>query len=592
MLLKRGATYYCRVWVPLDMRTLIGRRELKKSLKTDDRQTARTAAKLLEAKAEQFFFKARVGVMTERELEILGAELIAAFTGKVSEHKQDRKDVIDWLCSDNGLFPPVDSGMIETTLKTPRTPADVAEVVAWYMRQIQELEQEISTEFFSRSTRYWVKRIVEEKKLNIVRPPAEWFNDPDYDYPPQYDAEFNEYYHDEEIGPPTPEEIEVWKSPAPPDFHAVCLTLLQSQIDAYRHELERIQGKRNTPLQVQIAERIEAAKPRPKLSDLWEEHRQEKEAREKWVESTKEKNSAAIRTTIKILGNRELGGYSDADATRLIEELKRKKLSVSHINFTLELLSTVWIRAMKRPKVWHVEYNPWSEKQLSDNRNESELKDDYTPAEIEGMFHGLSTVRRLVEPEKFWVPLIALYSGMRLNEVCQLRTEDIEDDDGVLIFNIRHRPELNQEVKNKQDRTCPVHPTLLKLGFGRYVEEQRAKGEDRLFSNLTLWRGKWKRKIEGWYNRTFEPKYVSDADTKSFHSLRHCFCNAFKQDGLLKTRDDEYVLKSMVGHVEGLDLAGGLTLNRYGKAFPPKRQLALLKRLDYGIDLGLLERKR
>lgn len=591
MLLKRGATYYCRVWVPLDMRELIGRRELKKSLRTDNRQTARTAAKLLAAKAEQFFFRARAGVMTDRELEILGAELIAAFTGKVAEHKHSRKDVIDWLCFDGGPFPPVDSGMIETTLKSPKTPADVAEVVTWYTRRIEELEQEIATEFFSRQTRYWARRIVADKKLDVELPPAEWFNDPDYTLPPRYDAEFDTYYQDDEE-PATPEEIQAWNSPAPPSFNLVCLTLLQAQIDAYRHELEKVQGKRNTPLQAQIAERIETAKPRPKLSGLWEEHRKEKEAREKWVESTKDKNSKAVSTTIEMLGDMELGRYSDADATRLIENMKRRKRSVSHINYTIELLSTLWIRAMKRPKMWHVEYNPWSEKQLDDNRNESELKDDYTLKEIEGLFRGLSTVRRLVEPEKFWVPLVALYSGMRLNEVCQLRTDDVEDIDGVLTFNIRHRPELNQEVKNKQDRTCPVHPTLLKLGFGRYLEEQRAKGEVRLFSNLTLWRGKWKRKIEGWYNRTFEPKFVSDADTKSFHSLRHCFCNKFKQEGLLRTRDDEYVLKSMVGHIEGLDLAGGLTLNRYGKAFPPKKQLALLKRLDYGVDLGLLEKKR
>ncbi len=35
---------------------------------------------------------------------------------------------------------------------------------------------------------------------------------------------------------------------------------------------------------------------------------------------------------------------------------------------------------------------------------------------------------------RFWVPLIALHSGMRLNEICQLDVTDIRDIDGILCF--------------------------------------------------------------------------------------------------------------------------------------------------------------
>ncbi|MBT1074597.1 hypothetical protein KJB29_04930 [Geobacter grbiciae] len=252
------------------MRELIGRKELKKSLKTSDRKEAKTAATALLHRAQTTFLRVRTGMLTDRELEMLASELIGEFTGKIAEHKDNRNNVIDWICSESGLFPPVDTDMIETSLKTPRTTADVAEVVTWYTRRIEELEQEIATEFFSKSTRYWAKQIVETKRLDVELPPFEWFNDPEFVCPPQYDAEFDVYYHDEEIGPPTPEEIEAWNSPAPPSFNSVCLTLLQAQIDAFRHELEKAQGKRNTPLQAQIVERIEAAKPRPKLSDLWD----------------------------------------------------------------------------------------------------------------------------------------------------------------------------------------------------------------------------------------------------------------------------------------------------------------------------------
>lgn len=590
MLIRRSKVYYLRLWVPLDLRSTFNRKEMKKSLKTTDRREAKAVASALIHKAETTFIRIRAGMLTERQLEQIAAELIEEFTGRVAEHKAKRADGMEWLFSESGLFPTVDVDMIETTLKTPKTPAEVAEVATWYTLKIEELEQEIATEFYSRKTRNCVKNIVTTKGLTVELPPAEWFFDPAFSLPAHYDAEFDDHMVQRESAPDPHEATACWNSPAPQSFNAVCLTLLQAKLDAFRHELEKVQGKCGTPLQAQTASRIEAAKPRPKLSNLWEEHRREKETREKWTEGTSEKNSAAIRTVIKVLRDRELGAYQEQDAVELIAHLKTKKLSVSHTNFILELLSTLWIRALKRPKQWHAEYNPWSDKQLSDNRAAAEEQDDYTHEELEGLFKGLSTIRRQVNPEKFWVPLIALYSGMRLNEVCQLRTLDIEDIDGVATFCIRHRPELKQATKNKKDRTCPVHPDLLKLGFIRYVEEQHAKKADRLFNKLTLSGGKWKRKIDGWYNRGFKDRYISTASSKSFHSLRHCFCNKYKQAGLLKTRDDEYVLKSMVGHIDGIDAAGGLTLDRYGKAYPPARQLALLKRLDYGVDLKLLER--
>ena len=43
---------------------------------------------------------------------------------------------------------------------------------------------------------------------------------------------------------------------------------------------------------------------------------------------------------------------------------------------------------------------------------------------------------RAREPEKYWIPLIALYGGLRLNEICQLHTGDIVELDGVPCFDI------------------------------------------------------------------------------------------------------------------------------------------------------------
>lgn len=50
---------------------------------------------------------------------------------------------------------------------------------------------------------------------------------------------------------------------------------------------------------------------------------------------------------------------------------------------------------------------------------------------------------------RYWVPLIALYSGMRLNEICQLTLDDIAFVDGVDVILIRgDEDKETKRVKN------------------------------------------------------------------------------------------------------------------------------------------------
>jgi integrase len=37
---------------------------------------------------------------------------------------------------------------------------------------------------------------------------------------------------------------------------------------------------------------------------------------------------------------------------------------------------------------------------------------------------------------RFWIPLIALFSGMRLNEICQMDTADVQEIEGTLCFSV------------------------------------------------------------------------------------------------------------------------------------------------------------
>ncbi len=86
----------------------------------------------------------------------------------------------------------------------------------------------------------------------------------------------------------------------------------------------------------------------------------------------------------------------------------------------------------------------------------------------------------LIADHRYWVPLIALYSGMRLNEICQLLISDVIDSGGVVAFDIRPSKRAGKSVKTKAGhRQVPVHPVLMQLGFAAYFEAQKQAGHNR-----------------------------------------------------------------------------------------------------------------
>ncbi len=87
-------------------------------------------------------------------------------------------------------------------------------------------------------------------------------------------------------------------------------------------------------------------------------------------------------------------------------------------------------------------------------------------------------VRAMPKPDHYWVPLIALYTGARLNEIAGLPIDQIRIIDGV------HALEITDTKTSKVGRVVPVHQTLIDLGFWDYVEQVRAVGAERLFPHL------------------------------------------------------------------------------------------------------------
>jgi integrase len=183
---------------------------------------------------------------------------------------------------------------------------------------------------------------------------------------------------------------------------------------------------------------------------------------------------------------------------------------------------------------------------------------------------------RYQEPEKYWIPLIALYGGLRLNEICQMHTKDIVEIDGVPCFDVNCK-EGKQLKTDSSARIVPIHPTLLSLGLLSYVQSLRDRKAPRLWMNLKKYRDGYSKYFGKWYSQV-NREHITDSRTKCFHSFRHTFINELKQRGVQDT-----LISELVGH----STSGSMTMGRYGKRYQPKVLLDALVKLEYGIKVPI-----
>jgi len=90
---------------------------------------------------------------------------------------------------------------------------------------------------------------------------------------------------------------------------------------------------------------------------------------------------------------------------------------------------------------------------------------------------------QMEKPYQFWMPLIGLYTGMRIEEICQLYVSDLKKIDGIWCFDInQNKPD--KSVKTSERRIVPLHPFLAEeLNFVGYVKSLPDQ-KDRIFPEL------------------------------------------------------------------------------------------------------------
>ena len=541
----RGILYF-RILVPNHLQSLIGKREIRRSLNGLDSRTARTKALRLSLAAQHFFALAddlaheRIHSLQERAIQLSGIT------------KENIKSV--------GTF------LFDSTLKKDLSPASLTLLLPSFLREQEGIAS--STKVFSEKV----------EAAEVGGAGEERFSFPREETPSVEPTET------------VRRRIKLEEKGRLPN--------LREAFDAY------VKAKTLT------WSAASAKDIPPQVRQFVEIVRELEHGRDIRVDELSREHIRSYFDTLKHLpcrlcGQRQFTGkgwlqLADMGRSGQIERL----LSVK----TMEVRQTNvrsfvnWCELEYRGAVQAKYVNSGFPKVLSDKdiRRKGVKREAFTRDELHALFGDMEQYTKATEgvSSRFWTPLIALYSGMRLEEICQLHLSDIVKEDGVLCFSINEENGGSGYVKHVKSsagiRKIPVHPYLWeKIGLGKFASfrwEQTKKENHRstllfpdlqervntvnhatvkLGSALTHWFTRYRRSVGvgGQHGET---------STKAFHSFRHTVIEYLHKEA----RVDLSMLQSVVGH-EMIDM--GVTEN-YAGDWPIRALLTdVIAKLNWNI---------
>ncbi|WP_459696055.1 DUF6538 domain-containing protein [Acidisoma sp. C75] len=162
-----------------------------------------------------------------------------------------------------------------------------------------------------------------------------------------------------------------------------------------------------------------------------------------------------------------------------------------------------------------------------------------------------------------WLPLIAMFSGMRLEEIASLRpVEDFELIDGShWVMKVQPHPDGWTPKTEAGERIVPIHPVLVEFGLIAIVEARRQAGVPRMWLDLSPSGPDQK------YGTAFSRRFgkLKDAlgigSAVTFHSFRHNVSTILRN-----TTTPEAWIDAILGHEggEGRSMGATIYLKRIG----------------------------
>ncbi|MRR53306.1 MAG: site-specific integrase [Deltaproteobacteria bacterium] len=539
LLTRRGARYYFRVRIPADLCEFFSRRELKRSLQTADHRKARNMVKIETARAAITFEKMRDKALTREQLKQIAEDYLQTLLENWEQAREEGSG------SPQGITTPEHLRRNQLSF-------------------VEVYQKDLAVNDFS--------LIKEDLKIIL-------------------------------------EEMQRQGLGIEDDQQLTMLSreLLKKRIEASRIESERVVGNYSSKHEVFTRNRQEIVTPKQPereqgkpLSVVIGAYVQEHLTFKKWTPKTEQENTSILAVFLELVEDRDITTITHQELMTFRANLvkvpanpkKGRDKEGKPLKEIIEMgLPPISQRTVGKYLTRVASFFKWAKLHKYVETNEAEgltIKESkkakasgdrntYGVDDLEKIFKALTYDHK--KPESFWIPLIGLYSGMRIDEICQLHLEDVKSIEGIPCFDVNE--EGSKKVKTvSSSRIVPVHPVLITLGFLDYVEQIRVQGKPRLWENCILKRDGYSQDFGKWYQR-FNRKYITQERKKVFHSFRHLVADTLKQSGIQET-----VTAELLGQKNE-----NITYSRYGKSYKPQPLLEALQKLEYGVDLEILKGK-
>ncbi|MFC5078482.1 site-specific integrase [Vibrio thalassae] len=246
--------------------------------------------------------------------------------------------------------------------------------------------------------------------------------------------------------------------------------------------------------------------------------------------------------------NEDFKSLSNAEILSLNKQLRRTSLSEGSVKDYMQKVSSFFEWCMQNE---YTDVNPFKSLKFRKSARDRDSKNHYSMEHLYTIFSNEGFNKKpFKHTYQYWLPILAYYTGARLNELCQLYTDDIVEVDEVWCIQIRAVRE-DQRLKNlNSERTVPIHQQLLNLGFIEFVLQKQS---GRIFNELSLQRDGYGTLASKWFGRL--KKRLGFGNGFDFHSFRHTTATNLKNKQV-----NVDVAASLLGHS-----TKSITYDRYGK---------------------------
>jgi len=503
VLQRRGQTYTSRIIVPTHLRATLGRAEITRSLRTQDRREALRRLRVWEGHIERLLkLLSRQGArMTREEID----RLVDEYTGKTFDEIEDTL-ALDWE------RPGLDQYSWDLNDRAHEISGALSDADP---RPALELARQMAPDAPEDVLRKLARRLMEVQLVGITetlralsgeplrRPRIAYQHRPTHEAAPKLTprlSELTRQYGDERVARKS------WSKRT------------EFQIRGYLDLLANLLGD-------------------PAIGDVTKE-----DMRRLGLDLTKLPSNFT----------KKYRGKTPREVLEAVESDDAiPRLAPNSVNAYTQAIRSFFLWAVEHD---HIAQNPAVVLKNMETGKASEDRHPFTDEDLLTYFRKLDTKRNRL-PVEFWVPRIMAFTGCRLGEAAQLCRQDIRLEKGIWVIDINEVEDDKTLKTTGSRRLVPMHPRLIELGLPElasssphgflWPQEMRTNPNPR---------GSKVDKLQKRLAYVLRTSGIEDRKKTASHSFRHTVSSRLKALSV-----QEYQISEILGHE--LD---NISTGRYG----------------------------